>query len=514
MRVWWWLPVLFLSEAAHAEAPATLRFFNRDVVTLRSSYLDVAPPARVRAAERRLHEALLVAEVPVVTARAEAIGITVALNDRPIFSLQPGDLDPEAGLSLEVVAERARADLAAALQASRAQTELASVTRGAIAFGVATIVGLLLLGLVLWGRRWLLGLIVRRLGARTGSFRVGPLSVVQWPTVAMVAAGLVRLAATLAGLVLVVEWVAFGLSQFGYTQPWGERLQDVLLSLVGQMALTIASAVPDLLVVALIIWLTWSGTRVLAVFFRQVELGRWTTSWLTPETASITRKMSTLVLVLFALAMAYPYLPGSQTEAFKGLSVLIGLMVSLGGSSTIGQAASGLILIYTHAMSVGDQVRIGEVAGRVTGVGMFTTRLLTAMGEEIVLPNTAVLSTSITNFTRETRDVMVQVQVSIGYDTSWQQIEALLLEGARRTPTVAPTPAPRVLTSSLEDFYVVYRLVVAMRGSGLREELAAELQQHVLDAFNEANVQIMSPHYMMDPSAPKIAVPTPAASPT
>ncbi len=184
-------------------------------------------------------------------------------------------------------------------------------------------------------------------------------------------------------------------------------------------------------------------------------------------------------------------------------------MVSLGGSSTIGQAASGLILIYTHAMSVGDQVRIGEVSGRVTVVGMFTTRLLTALGEEVVLPNATVLSSSITNFTRDTREVMVQLQVSIGYDVAWHTVEAFLLEAARRTPAVLASPAPRVLTWGLEDFYVVYRLVVATRGSGLREETAAALQQQVLDVFNEAKVQIMSPHYMVDPAQAKIASPAP-----
>ena len=219
---------------------------------------------------------------------------------------------------------------------------------------------------------------------------------------------------------------------------------------------------------------------------------------------------------LFALAMAYPYLPGSQTEAFKGLSVLAGVMVLIGAAGIVGQAASGLILIYTRTLHRGEYVRIGDTEGTVSDLGVFATKIHTALGEEVVVPNSVVLATATKNYSRAAPGTVfvLDTSVTIGYDAPWRQVHAMLLEAARRTRGILADPAPYVVQTGLSDFYVEYRLVGYAGGevSRPRPEVLGELHANIQDVFNEHGVQIMSPHYESDPATPKL-VPTSRWSP-
>ncbi|HEX6764076.1 MAG TPA: mechanosensitive ion channel domain-containing protein, partial [Polyangiaceae bacterium] len=200
--------------------------------------------------------------------------------------------------------------------------------------------------------------------------------------------------------------------------------------------------------------------------------------------------------------------PGSGSEAFKGISVLFGLMVTLGGSSLFGQAASGLILLYSRTLRLGELVRIGEHEGTVSELGTFTTKIRTGFGDEVTLPNAFVLGTVTKNYSRLFGDkgFLLTTTVTIGYDTPWRQVDALLIDAAKRTGGVAAEPAPRVFHVALSDFYIEYRLVChgLQTGAEDRARAVAELNAHVLDVFNEYGVQIMSPHYLGDPSAHKV----------
>ena len=249
-------------------------------------------------------------------------------------------------------------------------------------------------------------------------------------------------------------------------------------------------------------------TRGVAIFFDRVERGRLHAGWIDADIAKPSRRIFNLVIWIFALAMAYPYLPGAQTEAFKGLSVLVGLMVSLGASSVIGQAFSGLILMYTRAFRNGDYVRIGDTEGTVVELGMFVTRIRTGMGEEITLPNSGIMATTTRNYSRAVGGTgyVVDTVVTIGYSTPWRQVQAMLEEAARRTPGIAATPAPMVRQTALSDFYVEYRLIAytPVGQPRQRAEVLNDLHAQIQDVFNEYGVQIMSPHYMMDPKDPQV----------
>lgn len=206
--------------------------------------------------------------------------------------------------------------------------------------------------------------------------------------------------------------------------------------------------------------------------------------------------------------MAYPYLPGAQTDAFKGLSVLVELMISIGASNLVGQAASGLILMYARSFRVGEFVRIGDTDGTVTEFGLFSTRVRTGTGEEVMLPNSHVLSQSAKNYSRTSSGAgfIVNTKVSIGYATPWRQVHAMLLEAAGRTEGIDTEPEPQVFQTALSDFYIEYVMMCHANPESpdQRAEMLSKLHANIQDVFNEHGVQIMSPHYFADPPEPQV----------
>jgi small-conductance mechanosensitive channel len=305
-----------------------------------------------------------------------------------------------------------------------------------------------------------------------------------------------------------VWWLAFVLERFPFTRRWGEDLAFNLVHIGKQVVLAVAGALPGLVFVVIIFLLARAVIGLGRVFFDRVEQGHIHVGWIDADTPAPTRRIFAFIAWLFALAMAYPYLPGAQTEAFKGLSVLVGLMVSLGGASVLGQAFSGMILMYTHTFKRGDYVRIGDNEGTVTELGMFSTRIRTGLGDEIMLSNSTVLASTTRNYSHTVRGTghVLDTVVTIGYGTPWRQVEAMLLEAARRTDHVAADPAPIVRQTALSDYYVEYRLIAytPLEGPAPRAEVLTRLHGNIQDVFNEHGVQIMSPHYMLDPKEPHV----------
>lgn len=252
-------------------------------------------------------------------------------------------------------------------------------------------------------------------------------------------------------------------------------------------------------------------TRGLDRFFDRVLEDEHTLPWLDADVAVPTRRISKVLVWLFALAMAYPYLPGAGTEAFKGLSVLVGLMISLGASNLVGQAASGLILTYGRVYRKGEYVRIADQEGTVTDIGMFATRIRTGLGEELTISNSSVLASTTKNYSRTVNGpgYVVDTTVTIGYDTPWRQVHAMLIDAALRTEGIQAHPAPQVFQTELSDWYPVYRLVCQAipEEPRPRAEVLSALHANIQDVFNTFGVQIMSPQYIADPAVAKTVPP-------
>ena len=246
--------------------------------------------------------------------------------------------------------------------------------------------------------------------------------------------------------------------------------------------------------------------RLMRAFFAGVEAGRIDVPWVDSMTARPTGKLLAAIVWILALVAAYPYIPGSESAAFKGIGVFVGLMLSIGSSGIVNQAVSGLMLMYTRALRPGEFVQIGDIEGTVTSIGFLNTRVETLRHEEINIPN-AVIAGSITrNYSRLAGDggVRVATKVTIGYDAPWRQVQAMLQLAAQRTSGANTEAPPRVLQSALHDFYVEYTVLVSVADPTRRLATLNELHGHIQDVFNEHGVQIMSPNYEADPEAPKV----------
>ena len=490
-------------EPARQDAPrqsAPVVIANRTVITLRGPIAGYSAEERVRNAIDRIEAALDADPYAKISFDDSESGTRVLLGETLAYIVTKIDIDAYTGETTQIVAKESAKRFERAIAERREQHSLRYLAIAAAYAAAASAVYAALVWLLVWGNRRVGGWVSTAAEEKTRRFQIG--------NVQVFARRFVAVLAWLFGLTATVWWVAFVLQRFPYTRRWGEDLQVNLVDMARQIVLAILGALPGIAFAIVIFFLARLLIRLSATFFDRVENRSLELTWLDHDTVRPTRRIFSIVVWVFALAMAYPYLPGAQTDAFKGLSVLVGLMVSLGGASVIGQAFSGLILMYVRLFRRGDYVRIGDNEGTVTELGMFATRIRTGLGEEISISNAAVLAATIKNYSRAVPGTgfVLDTGVTIGYSTPWRQVEAMLKEAARRTNEVAHEPAPFVRQTALSDFYVEYRLIAysPAQGPALRAEILNHLHANIQDVFNEHGVQIMSPHYMMDPKEPQV----------
>jgi len=305
-------------------------------------------------------------------------------------------------------------------------------------------------------------------------------------------------------LVLVVvayAYVDMALAQFPWTRYASHWLLNLVMDPLRIMAQGVAQSIPGLAFIAVLIIVVRYALMWLRLFFVGIGSGSVRIAGFEPEWATPTFSALRVVIIALTLVVAYPYIPGSGTDAFKGISVLAGVLVSIGSSNMLGNIIAGYVLIYQKAFHVGDRVMIGEHVGDIMQVKQQVTIMRTVHSEEVVIPNSVVLGSQIVNYsaTARTGGFIVYSAVTIGYDTPWRQVEAMLLAAAERTPGLLREPKPFVLKRALEDFYVKYELNAYSREPSQMLQLYSMLHQNILDAFNEHGVQIMSPHFFGQP---------------
>lgn len=497
------------TEAATAEA--SLIVFNRTLTVFRAHFLGATPAVRAARARSVIGEALRQGGELVVTIRTNPEGQLIVLDDRLAFVITAGDADPLLQETPEAVAGQAARRLEQIVAETRESRNMESLLKALGAVALATLV----FGLLLWTlsrlRGWLANALLSRAERKVENLKIGNLQLIEGEYLLPFLRRLLIILRWLVVLLLSYEWLSFVLSRFPYTRPWGERLNDYLLNVAGGLLESILGAIPGLGVALVIFMLARVFIGFLGRFFERVSHTGTPVSWLEPETMPTTRRLFSIGIWLFAIAMAYPYLPGAQTEAFRGLSVLLGLMVSLGASSVVGQGAAGLILTYTRTIRAGEYVRIGEHEGTVVRIGMFTTCIRTGLGEELTLPNSMITGAVTKNYSRtvDGAGYVVDTTVTIGYDTPWRQVEAMLIDAAKRTPGILDNPPPVVFQTNLSDFYPEYRLVAQAipHSPRPRAEVLSQLHANIQDIFNEFGVQIMSPHYLADTAQAKVVKP-------
>ena len=490
--------------ATRSESSATLTFQNRDITVFRASVMSRSPASRAEAAERYLSSLVRMGKTGPVATRFFQGAVLVEVDSQPVFALVPEDMDELAGETLDSVTALTVANLSLALREAAEVRTPAIMWRGVL---VATLATLAMAALL-----WLLARLRRRVDARLAAeverriARPDNRSLVAESRLQDLLRWGVGALTIAAGLFIVYAWLTVVLRRFPWTRPWGEELRGFLFARLGDLSMGLLHALPGLFTVAVIILATRFVIRVTGLMFDAVEQGRLTLPFIDADTAHTTRRLVAALLWIFCVVVAYPFLPGSGTDAFKGVSVFVGLMVTLGSSGLMNQVLSGLVITYSRSVGVGDYARAGEVEGTVTALGVLSTKIRTPWGEQVTIPNAVVVAQGVTNYSRPPASggVYAATSVTIGYDAPWRQVHALLLAAAGRTAGLLAEPAAKVLQTALEDFYVKYTLLVSLEQQPRRVMVLAELRAHIQDLFNEHGVQIMSPHYRSDPAAPKV----------
>lgn len=293
-------------------------------------------------------------------------------------------------------------------------------------------------------------------------------------------------------------YLPFMFSQISYTRGFGEQLMEYVLKPIRFLGISFTSFLPNLLFIFVIVIAVKYLISAMTYVAQQVRTEKITVSGFFPDWAFPTLNLFRVLVIIFTLVIIFPYLPGAGSDAFQGISVFVGLLISLGSAGVIGNVISGIILTYMRPFTIGDRVKINEITGDVINKNLLVTRIKTPKNEEITIPNATLLGGGVINYTALTKEhgLIVHTQITIGYDVPWKQVHELLVIAALRTEWIDQAPTPFVLQKSLDDWSVAYKLNAYTRESHKIPRIYSDLHANIQDVFNEAGLEIMSPHFL------------------
>lgn len=306
-------------------------------------------------------------------------------------------------------------------------------------------------------------------------------------------------------------YVAFGviLKLFPGTQQLSELVFGHIMIPLSKGSSAIINFLPNLFIIGIVIAISNYVMDFSRFFFREIEDGNIRFNGFYPEFAMPTYKIVRFLITIFSIIIIFPYLPGSQSPAFKGISVFLGILFSLGSSSAVSNIIAGIMITYMRPFKVGDRVKIADTIGDIVEKGLLVTRIKTIKNIYIAIPNSLILGTHITNFSFMNNEVPVIInsKITIGYDVPWKTVHDLLIKSARNTSHILQEPAPFVFQTNLSDFYVEYEINAFTTDVNQMSIIYSELHQHIQDEFAKHNVEIMSPHYRVIRSSNESTIP-------
>ncbi len=346
----------------------------------------------------------------------------------------------------------------------------------------------------------------RRYRARIEGFEHKAHHIIKVKQIWGVVAGLLNLTYGLTIAVVAYVYLHYILSQFPWTRAFANSMYRMAVDPLRTMGSGLVGIIPNLVFLVILVVVTRYGLKLIRAVFDSLGAGNMTWKEFDPEWALPTYRLVRMLVIAFAVVVAYPYIPGSESGAFKGVSLLIGVLFSLGSSSLIGNLIAGYSMTYRRAFRVGELVKIGEHMGNVEQIRLLVTHLRTKKNEEVIIPNSSILGSEVINYSSiaDARGLILHTTVGIRYDVPWRQVEAMLLEAAARTEGLRRDPSPFVLQMELGDFCVTYEINVFCDKPHSMLAFKTALHRNILDVFNEYGIQVMVPAYEGDPDQPKI----------
>lgn len=487
-----------VSAAGKGAAGAPVVIFGRTLFEVREKVFSYAPEERARNVSARVRqlmrdplfrpEQLATVETGESTDIVAGDFMVMAVTDRDAAA-EGMERQKLAGLW----AERIR-DL---VERRRYETSLRGILEGALYTGIATVVLIVAILLLNRGYRRARGLVDSWRGTKIRAIRIQKVEFLSADRIAELILGALRILRIVLIAWLVYLYLPLVFRFFPWTRPIGQTILDFTLAPLRTVASAVYHYLPNLFFIGVIVLITRYVNRFVRYFFLEVERGRISIPRFYPDWAEPTAKIARFLVVAFAAVVLFPYLPGADSPAFKGVSIFLGVLFSLGSSSAVANIVAGVFLTYMRAFRLGDRVRVGETTGDVMEKTLLVTRIRTIKNEDVSIPNAQMLAGSVTNYSSCAEDLglILHTSVTIGYDAPWKTVHELLAAAARSTTGILSDPPPFVWQTALNDFYVTYEINAYTREPNRMMAIYADLHRNIQDRFNEAGVEIMSPHY-------------------
>jgi small-conductance mechanosensitive channel len=500
--------VLMMTTSAHADVTDTTHTVSAvgspvvlsgdTLFFIRSRLGPFSPEDRAKAIAERAQRLMKTPSARVETVRIVDGETTtdILVDDLVLMTITDGDAQAAGRTRSQLASDHARI-LSETLKVESTRRSVKGILLGVLLTLIATVVLVVILKL----SRKAFAKIDTTLDSwrttRLPSLKIQTLELLPADRIADMLISLVKMIRIAFVVLLLYFYVSLILSFFPWTRGAAATLADYILSPLKTVWHAFITYLPNVFFIIVIIVVTRYITKFIQLIFTEVEKGAITLPGFYKEWAEPTYKIIRFLIIAFAVMVVFPYLPGSSSPAFRGVSLFLGVLFSLGSAGAVSNIVAGVILTYMRAFTVGDRVKIADTAGDVIEKTLLVTRVRTIKNVEITIPNAMVLGSHIINFNTAAREygLILHTTVTIGYDAPWRKVHDLLIAAARSTQHILKEPPPFVLQTSLNDFYVSYELNAYTDKPNGMAKIYSELHQNIQDKFNEAGVEIMSPHY-------------------
>ena len=469
---------------------------NEPVLTIHAGAFSFSVPERAKVISARIASVARTSNLP-----AERISVhhgetqsSITLDDLLLMTVTDDDA-AAAKMPREELAEKNKEKIIKAIIDYRERHSLRSALIGAFkALGATLIMVIMLLLLVR---------LFPRLEKKVASLKGSVIRTVRFQSIEIFTkerlAGILitvaRLLRNILVLILLYVYISLVLGFFSWTQGVSERLFGYIATPVIIIWQAVSSYLPNIFFVLVITICTYYLIKFTRFFFVEVERRNVTLRGFYPDWAMPTYKIIRFLIIAFAVVMVFPYLPGSDSPAFKGVSVFLGVLLSLGSTSAVANVVAGTIITYMRGFSVGDYIRIADTEGEVIEKNLLVTRVRTTKNVDITIPNSVVMASHITNYS-SSHSLILHTGISIGYNVPWQLVHELLLAAAGKTKGILSRPSPFVQQKALNDLAVAYEINAYIESPSGMGTIYSDLHTNIQDIFHRAGVEIMSPAVM------------------
>ncbi len=448
------------------------------------------------------------ADLTAITTSESDYGTEIKLND-DVLTIVTDDDAKRTHVVRSLLARYYVTQIRNAVAQARQERGARFLIKAAIYALVTLLLYLLLVWLVVTGTRRLLKRLQRGEAPLVKGIKIQQSEILAAERLTRILAGLVRLLRI--AVLFFLTWVFLGaeFNYFPWTRVHGRQLLEYVLTPVRFVGIAFLNYLPNLFYILVIFAVMYYVLKFVALLAREFERGKISLRGFYPEWVQPTYKIVRFLLFAFTAVLIYPYLPGTNSPAFKGVGLFLGVLFSLGSTSAIANIVAGIILTYTRGFRIGDWVKIGDNLGEVISQSMLATHLRTIKNEEIVIPNSVVLNSHVTNYSllAQSNGLILHTSVTIGYDAPWRAVHELLIEAAVKTDNILASPAPFVLQSALQDSYVQYEINAYTNQPAEMMNTYSKLHANIQDCFYAGGVEIMSPIFSAIRDGNKTAIP-------